>query len=72
MLKCLYYLDNCPSISEDYLPLNIALNCSKNNVNIWHHRLRHPCDNDMKQICKVFPYVDDSCKDICEMCHYSK
>jgi len=34
MLKGLYYLDNCPSISKDYLPLNIAINCSKNSVNI--------------------------------------
>jgi len=72
MLKGLYHLDNCPSISEDYLPLNTTLNCSKNSVNIWHHRLGHPCDSVMKQICKVFPYVNDSCKDICDICHYSK
>jgi len=48
MLKGLYYLDDCPHISEDHLSFNIALNCSKDNIDVWHYRLGHPCDNVTK------------------------
>jgi len=72
MMEGLYYLDENAFTLHDHVFINSILNCSKKDVNTWHYRLGHPCENVLKQICKIYPYVHDSYKDICEICHYSK
>ena len=72
MIRGLYYLDENTSNSRDRVFVNTTMNYSKKDINVWHYRLGHPCNNALRQICRAFPYVHDSCKNICDICHYSK
>jgi len=72
MLDGLYYPDENISTVQDHAFINTTMNYSKKDINVLHYRLGHPCNNVLKQICRIFPYVHNSCTNICDIFHYSK
>lgn len=51
---------------------SLALNCNKNNIDLWHFSLGHPGKKVIEQICTNFPYVQSVNNSISDISHYAK
>jgi len=67
-----YYLQSPITNHKDFVFTSIALNCTKNNIDLWHFRLGHPGNKTIDQICTRFPYIQSLNKIACDICHYAK
>jgi len=68
----LYYLQSLLLSNKNFVCFSLALNCNKNDIDLWHFRLGHPRNKVIEQIYTNFPYVQSVDNSICDICHYAK